>query len=329
MVRVAGTGSPDEADYRLWEAAVEHAVSVLGEVTPFEWTAHLAQAPQPLAQRQMRLRSPTRVSDDLELLPVDGVMMTEALTTVGKTFASQHYSALISVRGVTECYRWSHVGEAATLERLRLLSGLLSLAWDVAWYLRDGPSASPERWYGAAGPVSGSTYRWFTLGADDPMLPSPVDLPKWFGAVYESLLAGQGDRLTRALLMHHEGVLISREHPSLALVAFTAVVETIGASRTKPTRCQTCRQITGSTERFRATLATVIGSDRAKRLGELYSKRSTTAHASHLHGREAMAGGWGRLSLYEPDPASFFEAGELETLRNASRLLLLRAIDVE
>jgi hypothetical protein len=257
-------------------------------------------------------------------------MTSEFMTCVGQVAAFPPESSLIQVDGETPCWAWLGDGLAATLRRLRLITAILSLAWDTPWYLRDGPTEHiGTRWYGAAGPVSGSTYRWSET-FDPSVGPLLLDLPDWFGDIERRLDGDQRAEgaIARALLIHHEALLCMREHPSLALLAFTSSIETL-ASRSDPLeRCASCRAHIGSTRRFKHVVASVLPAEEAAMVVTAYDRRSRTVHDAKLHGREQIAGGWGAMSLYQPDEALRFEVGVMLNVQKASRCLLWRALDL-
>jgi hypothetical protein len=257
-------------------------------------------------------------------------MMTDMMANVMGAMAAVHTTALIQIDGETSCYSWQADGQAETQRRLRMLTAIVSLAWDMPWCVRDGPfDQVGTTWAGAAGPVSGYNYKW---SADEPaMTPPPAKLPDWVAGVEARLLAeAQHDSaLHRALLMHHEGLLVSRDHPSLALLAFVASIETVAAMTEKLERCPTCNAVRGSTARFKRAARSVIPGDEADRLVSTYDKRSRTVHDGYLHGRESTGGGWGQMSLYLPAKALEFEFGTVSIAQKASRALLWRTLEID
>jgi len=325
-----GSGLSNAAECELWEAATSDAVVALGQRTAVTWRAFLAQAPAALDFMRVRLDERVVLQDGLVLIPVAGVMTTDMLTNVGGVVAGVHATALIQVDGTANCYSWHADGQTAALRRVRLLTAIVSLAWDTPWFLRDGPSDQVGMsWHGAAGPVSGFNYRWSAV--DLTMMPPPVKLPSWVADIEARLMidARRDSLIHRALLMHHEGLLVMREHPSLGLLAFIASVETMAAMTEKLERCPSCNVVVGSTARFKRAAASVVSEDEVHRLARIYDQRSKTVHGAHLHGREQIAGGWGEMSLYQPDQAFEFEFETLTIAQKVSRALLWRALEIQ
>jgi hypothetical protein len=327
----AGTGERDAGECELWEAATADAIAQLGQLTAVPWQAYLAQMPAALPYMRFRLEESVVLSDNVVLLPVSGVMTTDVMTNVGQALAGPHASALIRVEGSTDCYAWHADGQTAALRRLRLLTAVISFAWDCPWFLRDGPTEHlGASWAGAPGPVSGLYYGW-SDSTESVRAPPAALVPPWVADVDASLAveAQRDSPLHRAFLMHQEGLLVMREHPSLALLSFVASIETLAALSEKLERCKSCNVVIGSTARFKRIIATVLPDDEARYLGVAYDRRSRTVHDSRLHGRELVAGGWGEMSLYLPDKALNFEAGLVRTAQKASRALLWRALGID
>lgn len=321
---VVGVGGDRDAEYSLWQAAVDGALARIGQRTPQAWGAFLAQHPAALPFMAFGIRDEV----DLGTIKVThaGTIATPFLTQVGQVMASEHRSALLRIDGVTDCWAWHGDGEASALRVLRRLVAAISLAWDSPWYLRDGPTEHTDAtWHGAPGPVSGSLYRW-TDEAEPLGAPRATDLPSWVGAVVDRSQYHEDRDLERALLMHHEGLLTARDHPSLALLAFVAVIESLAARTSPLVRCETCRSFTGSTARFKRAVSAVLEPYEAAQVADAYDRRSRTVHDARLHGREHFAGGWGGMSLYEPDDAFVFEMSTLLLTQKASRAVLWQAL---
>ena len=328
VVWVVGTGPFDEREIALWDVAVAGAISKLGGRSPQAWRAFVAQKPAALPYMRFGLAVEADLGD-FRMKQV-GTVTSEFITHVSGVLAGEHVSALLQIDGVTDCWAWHGDGEASTSRTLRLIVAMLSLAWDTPWYLRDGPTDRVgATWHGASGPVSGSLYRW---NDDDhyPLAPPRLELPGWFrDALQAARSGGDGEQLVeRVLLMHHEGLLLAREHPSLALLAFVAAIESIAAADERLARCDTCRSITGSTARFKRAVGRVLEEDEAAQLAHAYDRRSRTVHDARLHGRENLSGTLGTMSLYEPDEAIRFEMGILVLAQKASRAIVWDVLDI-
>ncbi len=323
---VVGTGQHDAHESDRWRAAVDDALAALGDRVAVPWRAYLAQAPPQVPYMRFRLSAPIDLADGTTFSPGDGLVRTGCMSSIGNhLMAVDHVSALVRVDGVADCWSWQGDGEMAALRRLRLHAALLSLAWDSPWFVRDGPTDSVDStWVDAEGPVSGTSYRWIDK-LDHFMAPPPIELPEWLGEVEVPLDPGV---VQRALVMHHEGLLMTRDHPSLAMIAFVSSIETMAALQGELKRCETRRAQTGSTQRFREAVGSVVSNLEAQELSRFYDVRSRTAHDGALHGREVIAGGSGPMSLYLPDEFMEFEYQTLRTVQAASRALIWRHMDL-
>ncbi len=125
-----------------------------------------------------------------------------------------------------------------------------------------------------------------------------------------------------ALLMYHQAVLLRKRHPSIALVAFISVIETLAQIDEKPTSCPTCKHIDGSTHRFKRAVARVLQGDAAKLLSDAYTPRSETVHRGVLHGSEHDGG----EPNFEDASSLMFEGGELHYADDAARAMLWECI---
>lgn len=328
-MRIVGRGTPHDADLEAWNDAVQDALTRLGERTLMRWSAVLAQDPAG-SHGCLRLGAVAEVGD-LSFEPLDGTLLHDHLTATpgGGVMAVPYSTALIKVRGAVACYAWDEDGNADTVQRLRIVTALISLAWDTCWYLRDGPLSPPEvRWADAPGPVSGYTYRWRTAHEDA----GPLSISSMTPQLIPERLPNAERKavslpwLRRALLMHHEALSLQRQHPSVALVAFISAIETIAANDRDPVRLAQRRHAKRDAERFAVAIAGVVSDEQADHLVDAYTHRSRTVHSSELHGTELDYGGWGRMSLYLPTTTLQFEAGTVLAAKEASRTLLRRML---
>lgn len=326
---IVGSGGVDHDGIETWREAIKVARSQLGSRSAQMWRAFIAQRPASVDFMRFGLVEPVQLGG----ITVEqvGTIGSEVLAHVGGVMATEHVSALLRVDGTTECWAWTGDGEVSARRSLRTLVALVSLVWDTPWYLRDGPNDRVDaRWHNAPGPVSGSLYRW----SDDPeyrLAPVRIRLPAWFGEAARQ--ARDNDRardaVNRSLLMHHEGLLLARTHPSMALLSFVATIESLAPKPQKSDRCETCGMITGSTARFKGALVQVLEKEyEAVVLSDAYARRSRTVHNARLHGREHEFGGWGEMSLYRSDDAMEFEFGLLSLAQKASRAMLWAALEL-
>jgi hypothetical protein len=131
-------------------------------------------------------------------------------------------------------------------------------------------------------------------------------------------LLAQDPWLGNAVSAFHEGMLLYKDHPSVALLAFVASCEAIGhrlGLHAKPG------------QRVRAALSTVLTEGETAELWEAYAHRNYTAHEGRLHGDELSFGLSRTTFLSSENPGMQFTLGLLRSFRNATRDVLLRALN--
>jgi hypothetical protein len=324
---VAGQGDINDEDIEIWRLGVDTALSTLGSKRDVSWVAILSQAQlSPLALSGDRLSEPTQ-RGTLSFQLLDGCIAEDSpLSSTGTgVMVGERSHWPIKVEGSTSCYSWEKDGEWRTLQRLRKISALLSVAWESCWTLREGPRDPKFRWANSAGPLMGRS--WRTMDKNDPLaLGRSVAVPEWLDGAEDHL--ERDNNLTAALLMHHEGLMLTRDHSSLALVCFIAAVETVAQINKKPERCPECKSVLGSAKRFKDAIRAVLDGDQFEALAEAYSKRSLTVHQGRLYGAELRLGSWGQMSLFLSDPIPHFEMGTVRAAQGASRKLIFGALGV-
>lgn len=168
-----------------------------------------------------------------------------------------------------------------------------------------------------------STIWWQRVDETAQFGPSrPVDPPDWMEHAWELLAKERYVDDACAT----EGLLLAREHPSFALIAFISTIETLGAKLFPPARCPQCKQITGSGERFRRALALVEDEATAVSLSKAYGPRSRTAHSSKLHGHELMRGALAIPGLFSLGQNFDFQWRTVFAMSGAARKLLAMAL---
>jgi hypothetical protein len=322
---LAGRGERLDEDELVWREAVDHSLATLGKNIQVEWLAILTESKADSAQGR-RLRQPVRVAG-VDFGLVTSCVSEDASTTLNGTgvMVSPWFHWPIKVTGRTACYAWDSDGDWKTTERLSTLTALLSLAWDSHWKIREGPRESAVRW-NDEGVLMGKG--WQEVADDHPFADGRdgMEAPDWLG---EAEAAVNRRRRSRdALMMHYQGLSLCVSHPSIALVCFTASIETIAQLDKDPLRCPECDSVTGSRDRFEDAVRPVLRPDQVMALTDAYSKRSRTVHQGRLHGAETRMGGWGPMSLFLPDPIFDFERGTVYSARQASRRLVLNALGV-
>jgi hypothetical protein len=147
-------------------------------------------------------------------------------------------------------------------------------------------------------------------------------LPEWFGRGLDRVV--KDPKFASRLAGFQEGMEAQAEHPSLAAIAFVAVIESIGVMLVPPRRCTVCGTTIGSGRAFKRALREALPVDEAKLLEAIYMVRSKTAHEGKLHGSEVSFGMTHGPSFWTPDPTFAFEWQQVWPLRKAARLLLER-----
>lgn len=131
----------------------------------------------------------------------------------------------------------------------------------------------------------------------------------------------EDESLADAVRMFHEGDQLVENHPSLALVAFTSVVESIAQFDDAPRRCSECGQVTGSTKRFKRAISSVLPEEVAEMTADAYERRSGVVHRSLLHGGEGHRGVL-MSPMFGRDPGFDFRWMTLRYTQDAARALL-------
>jgi hypothetical protein len=286
-------GRHDGCDHT-WNALIGHPSHTAGQAR----LVHLVKACR-LGQLYLR---------PAEVALLEPVAMRDSLSAV-----IARLTRPIRVRGVSPGYSWE-VAQLHAARELRTVCALLSVAWDCEIALREpavptsaGLPLVATPWYNPPPEVETDIHSW----PGEPRL-----LPGWVRSGWDA--AHRKDWLRSALDAYLEGVYVESRHPSLAVVAYTASIETI-ASRVY--------RITdgGIAEGFRAALRIVLSEAEATLLDTAYGSRSRTVHAGRFHGGETLPGAF-RMTFWSEDPVREFRWHTLENLRHAARLLLHRAL---
>lgn len=302
--------------------ALLRALQRLGEAQPVHrWWAVVG----PLGAQ---INGPQRLTADAT---VDGMLFKAASATYTAIEEASppsiggwqtHVSFPVIVEGTSRGYDWSMVAENAA-GTLNSVSALFSLAFDAHWKIRktprpstaaDGEHALPLQMVGVdLGGVEAGAY---------PARREEVTVPPWLAWAWKKL---QEDALlAQALSSHHEGMALSEQHPSYALIAFISTIEYLGQRALPLETCDFCNSALHAAKRFREALKPVTTAKERKHLNNLYEKRSRTAHEGVLHGGEQTRGSFPYPRPFGPSPQGFeFRYRELFDLRAASRMVLL------
>jgi hypothetical protein len=150
--------------------------------------------------------------------------------------------------------------------------------------------------------------------------------------------------------MWHQGMLLTAEFPSYALVAMGGCIEELSRAAAfrdqlgrPPVACPECGNVPLAEHTFWQTVSLVASPDEIRQLRkdwDVYTKRSKTAHGAALHGFERHFGaliylryvpptdaGRRRSVVDESDPAQVFTLRTLPTTWNIAARLLYRALN--
>ncbi|MFC8665489.1 hypothetical protein [Streptomyces sp. NPDC057199] len=327
MLALAGQGKQRQEDIAVWREGIEAAIARIGARGEEHWIAILSQKqPDPYMLNGQRLGESASIGDLSFTSLTDGIAEDAQIHASGLGVSSgQFFHWPIEVRGATSCYTWCRDGELTALARLRRISALLSLAWDSPWLVREGPRDASASFFGMSSPLQGHSWRPIV---DERIRESsrPIVVPNWIADAERAM--SQIPRSANALLMHQEGLILRRDHPSMALVCFTASVEALAQINKNPEKCSECSMVLSSRKRFDDAINGVLDEGQAAHLMKAYPQRSRTVHQGRLHGTEMQIGGFGRMSLFVPDEELLFTAGTVQAAQEASKRLLLNAFGV-
>jgi hypothetical protein len=300
-VLIVGQGAPDEGQVAPWVHAVTQAKARLANQHPeFQWTAVIGPSPNNYGTALGLAEAATIGS--LRLRP-GGSRLVEYLPASSLSGRNTFWSWPVLVEGTAKGYNWPAATEAAARDLTRLCA-LLSVSWRRGWQVRQPPME------GAGSSLAIPEYAAFEehIPIGDNIVRADVSVPEWAGEAWGILARDPTAR--NALTAYYEGLLVEEDHPSLALVAFVAVIEAIGKELDPPLRSYF--------QRFRRALRLVASEPEVERLQSIYdARRSRTVHEAAIHGRELARGALPLASFFGPDPFSRFE---LEVVGQLNRL---------
>ncbi|MFJ6126060.1 hypothetical protein ACIQKE_13320 [Streptomyces griseoviridis] len=326
MLALAGQGEQRQRDIAEWRTGIEAAIARIGVRGEEQWVAILCQnQPDPYMLNGQRLSDPVTIGGLSFASLTDGIAEDARIPTSGLGISvGKFFHWPIEVRGVTSCYTWQRDGELTTLARLRRISALLSLAWDSPWLVREGPRDPSISFAGMSSALQGHSWRPITEVIQESS--RPISVPAWIADAERTM--SNVPRSANALLMHQEGLTLKRDHSSMALVCFTAAVETLAQINKNSEKCPECSMVLSSRKRFEDAIRGVLDDDQAAYLIKAYPQRSRTVHQGKLHGTEMQIGSFGRMSLFMSDEEFPFTAGTVQAAQEASRKLLLDTFGV-
>jgi hypothetical protein len=321
-VFIVGDGAEEEAQVSPWVHAVTEATTRMTQQHPtFMWAAVIGPSPD-AHLTGTGLAEPATVGP-LELRP-GGVRHVEYVRPLVPSFSSRgvFQSWPVIVEGTANGYNW-YAAQEVTIRDLNRLCALLSVSTDRAWVVRQSPGERDVM--SITIPETGPFEQHH--GTEE-MAHQDVSVPDWLSSAWDVAVSEQ--LASDALSAYYEGVLIQDEHPSIALLAFVASIEAVGETLLAPERCQCCRAVKNSAERFRRALCLVVSDEEAQALKKrAYGPRSATVHRAQFHGREAVRGAPHLANFFGIEPPYRFEIDTVRQLERVSRQLVQRLLKGE
>ena len=319
---VVGLGEQEEDQIEPWRHAVAGATKALDlPDETFAWRAVLGPSAFSMNHCLVELAAPTKVGP-LELRP-GGVCQVNFAPPQFPQYGSRTVLPCwpFFVEGLSRGYNWNSATTHAAHDMHRL-ANLVSLAWDAHWDVQHSP-AQIERALGTI-PQHDAFLDAAKIGKHQENS-HPQQLPPWVSDAWQ--LLDDDPVLANALDAHHEGLALREEHPSLAVVAFVAAIESIGAKDKPPERCKHCKGFPGARERFRTGLRRVMAEDRVRAIPtEVYERRSETAHSGALHGSERHRGALPYFGFFSRPAEHDFTWMTARRVAEASRSVLLDVV---
>lgn len=295
-------------DVEVWGWLVTEASKAVLARREMEWFAIIGTEPLgSVDPSDQRLTQPATISE-LRLTPLDLLEEESGIAALG-TRRPRSFSPVL-VQGICRNYHdWGGDAEEEAIE-VRRLCGLLSVAWNGCWSLKLLPQN-----YGLDELELEPPGEFETPDPNLLSAPVMVSVEPWMSGALRVL--AQDRWLSNALSAFHEGMLLYKDHPSIALLAYVTCCEAIGQ------RLGYKRQ----NQRVRAALRTVLTEEEITELWPAYLHRNDIAHEGRLHGFELSYGLSRTRALSKHDPGLAFTWGWLRNFRNAARDALLLALN--
>lgn len=218
----------------------------------------------------------------------------------------------IIIEGQTKACNSTSVTEPA-MQIVHKVMALITLAWESDWILGQAPLYAPN---GAlkipkldAGLVSYSSKKYKTF-------------PKW--AIDKFEIIDSHKPIKNALTAFHEASKLSyNNHPSYALIAYVAIIESLG----KILLNKNCLQEHSNAACFRAAVTNVRSQqDEIKELIGIYKLRHATAHEGELHADEINQGSFIIPKSFNSLGGFKFIYNDLLKIKSVARDNLIKAI---
>lgn len=282
-VELHGNGTEDSEVVNSWLQTVRQAEQRLKNEEQQRWYAWLTSRITNFdSEEKYKLRDLTKIGE-IELFPTE-TPSYEMLHTF--PIAGSRHGKLwpIRVSGISLIGTNGEPLCAQPLERIRLI---ITLVTAQPWVLRGNATTSLTSY--DPGTNFKSTNSSINEDEDEKVEGGEFILEPW--ALNAFHLMELDAQFQSAVRMYAEGLSLFEDHPSVAALCFTSVVETIAERRKgAPDICPTCKAKKGATKRFREVLGSVTDERDAKVIADMYDKRSQTVHSSRIHGSDLQTG---------------------------------------
>ncbi|MFE9678709.1 hypothetical protein ACFYO5_32130 [Streptomyces sp. NPDC006259] len=303
-INLATAGIHEPVKSHKWSAVISEAISPYGDQPK--------RLPRKLSLSRMKLSSTERYFWQLGPTPLPSANSWTSRPSIP-----------ILIRGVSTGYDWMHAQRSAA-EELGSLVSFLSAIWDTTIELQESPA--PLEWGERQLPDQAGWMRAMEPG----MMEAPniedldfLEIPDWIHDAWTTM--NRRARIKAAVSIYMEALRVEVRHPSLALVAFVAAVESISLSLYHEERCKSCSNHMNIGGKFNETLELATTEWERERLRAAYGNRSNTVHKGRLHGRELTPGAFS-FSILSRISNPSLEASDVMIMKNAARKLLIMAM---
>jgi hypothetical protein len=269
--------------------ACRTASAGMGGTQEFGWTVIVSPAPESEYSGTPRLRSAGDIGE-VHIESSDQPMSEPALGAAGRPhLGSSQWQWSVPMRFTGKSRGWSHASATTVGARdLAILCSMLTVAWNVCIVPRT--SLLPNELGGASVPPSLFPGEWSAGLETYPF--NDLELPVWRNTAWA--LVQKKPWLGHSLVAFREGLRAESNHPSLALVALMASIESIAARLFTTAKCATCETRLNVSAGFRAAVALALDDpeDIALVQRAYGPRRSKTVHEGRLHSHEFLEGAW-------------------------------------
>ncbi|MER5894821.1 hypothetical protein [Streptomyces sp. NPDC001876] len=322
-VMACGNDTADEDLITAFLAGLKSATEGMREpAKSHKWSAIIGEMPTLFQSNPKQLSSALSL-ESLKLSSTERYFWQPGPTLLPSFNSRQiHVSVPITVRGTSVGHDWLHAAQPQAGKTLSSLVAFLSVIWNILIDVQEAPA--PLEWGERRLPEQDPWMRELDRGTtEDPGLVDALEPPEWIRDAW--ILMNRRTKVKSAISMYMEGLRVEDRHPSLALVAYVAAVESISLMLFKEERCTSCTNHLDVGNKFLETLKFVTDEQDREALRPIYGNRSNTVHRGRLHGTEISLGALTFSALTRDEP-SLFKWQSVETMKKAARKLLVMAL---